>query len=342
MAKKLLDPKAKAKKQKKIAIGGMVLLLALVAYQGPKTLKLLNPGPPPSSSPVPAPGTTTTPVAPGATPTPVIPVGGSSPASALPPSAADGLVVNADLSPVPLDGQLAALTQFTSKDPFKPQLTTTTPVDGSGPKTPTGTTSSGATPTPGTTGSFTPGSSGSKPSSPGPSTPKPTPTVATISVNGVEMAVYSQDRLPRRRALLPARLVDRDDGEDRDRGRFAGDRLAVGDPEEGQGGDADEHRRRHPLHPRARLHGRHDDARRRVDRRNHDDTDDGHEYVDDADDRRRPRPASRPEGGSRTPPRDRARSPRAARARPAHRRGAATRTRRAGACASSPGRPSRS
>ena len=43
MAAKRVDPlKAKAAKQKKIAIGGFVVLAALLAIQGPKTLKMLK------------------------------------------------------------------------------------------------------------------------------------------------------------------------------------------------------------------------------------------------------------------------------------------------------------
>jgi hypothetical protein len=185
------DAKAKAKKQKMIAIGGFVLLLGLLAFQGPKTLKLLHPGPPPASSaPAPAPATPVTPSTPAPTGTPVsgTPVPGV-------PTGAEGLVVNADLSPVPLEGQLAALTEFTSKDPFKPQASTTAPVDGSGVTTPTGTGSSGTAPKPGATGSFTPSPSGpTQPSSPGSS--QPTPTIATISVNGVEMAVSVKSDFP--------------------------------------------------------------------------------------------------------------------------------------------------
>jgi hypothetical protein len=181
MAKKLLDPKAKAKKQKKIAIAGAVLLVALLAYQGPKTMKMLNPGPPPQSTPAPA---TPAPVTPGVTPPPVTgaPAGGA-PATGLPPSGSDGLVVNADLSPVPLDGQLAALTQFTSKDPFKQQVIATISTPSGSTSTPT-TTTPAAPGSPG--GSFTPGPGTT--TTPG-STPAPAPTIATISVNGVEMAV---------------------------------------------------------------------------------------------------------------------------------------------------------
>ena len=43
MAKKKHDPKAKAKRQKVIAAVGGVLLLALLAFQVPRTLKMMHP-----------------------------------------------------------------------------------------------------------------------------------------------------------------------------------------------------------------------------------------------------------------------------------------------------------
>jgi hypothetical protein len=201
MAKKprKFDPKAKAKKQKKMAIAGFVLLLALVAYQGPKTMKLLSPPPPPSSAPA---TTTPAPVAPGAAPTPkakptpVTPApSGRTAGSSLPASPADSLVVNADLSPVPLDGQLAALTQFTSKDPFKQQVVSTTATSSGSTSTPT--TSTTTTPSGSSSGSFTPGpgSTSGSPTS-GSTTHTPSATVATISVNGVEMAVTVKTDFP--------------------------------------------------------------------------------------------------------------------------------------------------
>ena len=49
MAAKRVDPlKAKAAKQKKIAIGLCVMFVLVLAYQGPKTLKLLK-GPQPAA-----------------------------------------------------------------------------------------------------------------------------------------------------------------------------------------------------------------------------------------------------------------------------------------------------
>ena len=56
MAKKGVDPiKAKQAKQKKIAIGGAVVLVLLFALQGPKLLKRLHGGGASATSAVPAP-----------------------------------------------------------------------------------------------------------------------------------------------------------------------------------------------------------------------------------------------------------------------------------------------
>lgn len=189
MAKKVLDEKAKAKKQMKIAIAGGVLFVALLAYQVPKTMAMLNAKPAVSttaSAPTPAPVETPTP---GATPAPVTP-GAAVPVAATPAaSGADVLVVNADLSPAPLGGQLAALTQFTSKDPFRQQVgssgdATAAPAPSTTPAKPAG----GI----GGSGSFTPGPGAGSGSTP----PGPAPTVATISVNGVEMAVNVKTDFP--------------------------------------------------------------------------------------------------------------------------------------------------
>ena len=119
MAAKRVDPlKAKAAKQKKIAIGGAVLLLAILGFQGPKTLKLLK-GPQPVV-PTAAPATTggTTP-APGATLTPAPAVDGTVPAAAAATELA--FVADSDAAPVVSDGQLATFERFASKDPFAQQ-----------------------------------------------------------------------------------------------------------------------------------------------------------------------------------------------------------------------------
>ena len=111
MAKRVDPQKAKEAKQKKIAIGGAVLLLAVLGFQGPKTLKMLQ-GP----QPVAAPASTST--APATTPA----VSGA-PASGQAPAAASELsaVADSDLSPEAEQGQLATFERFASKDPFAQQ-----------------------------------------------------------------------------------------------------------------------------------------------------------------------------------------------------------------------------
>ncbi len=116
MAAKRVDPlKAKEAKQKKIAIGGAVLLLAILGFQGPKTLKMLQ-GPQPVTAP-----TSTAPVAttPGVTPGVTTPGGTTTGA----PVAAPELtaVADSDLSPEAVQGQLATFERFASKDPFAQQ-----------------------------------------------------------------------------------------------------------------------------------------------------------------------------------------------------------------------------
>ena len=111
MAKRIDPLKAKEAKQKKIAIGGAVLLLALLAYQGPKTLKMLQ-GPQPVSAPTSTAPATTTPTGTAA------PAAGEVPAAPAPELSA---VADSDLSPEAEQGQLATFERFASKDPFAQQ-----------------------------------------------------------------------------------------------------------------------------------------------------------------------------------------------------------------------------
>lgn len=116
MAKRVDPLKAKEARQKKIAIGGAVLLLALLGFQGPKTLKMLQ-GPQPVSAPAStAPATTT----PGATPAAgETSTGGEAvPAAPAPELSA---VADSDLAPEAEQGQLATFERFSSKDPFAQQ-----------------------------------------------------------------------------------------------------------------------------------------------------------------------------------------------------------------------------
>jgi hypothetical protein len=140
MAKKI-DPKAKAKRQKIFAAIGGVILLGLLAFQVPRTMKMLHPAEESTSSSAPAATTATTPTSPIAAPSLA---GGNATAAAAP--GGDGLV-DADAPPAPQSGQLLAFGLFRTKDPFKQQLEV---ADGTG--------SGGTTPSSGT------GSTGAKPS----------------------------------------------------------------------------------------------------------------------------------------------------------------------------------
>jgi hypothetical protein len=162
------------------AVGG-VILLALLAFQLPRTLKLLHPSSATASASQAAPAPTIPAAAPvgGAT-------GTSGTAAA---TSADGLT-DPGTAISPQSGQLLAFSRFRSKDPFAQQLkldcatgqggdcstgsgSTST---GSGPGA-----SGGATGATGSTGGVTqPPGSGSPPSG----SPPPKPTSALISVNG--------------------------------------------------------------------------------------------------------------------------------------------------------------
>jgi hypothetical protein len=189
MAKKI-DPKAKAKRQKIYAGVGGVILLAVLAFQVPRTLKMMHPADASSSSPAPAATT------PASTPTPISApsLSGGNAAAATAAPGGDG-ITDPDAVPPPQSGQLLAFGLFRSKDPFVQQLKL------SGATGPTGAISSGG-PT-GTSGPTAGGSvaagGGSKPTSPPASTPAapPTPlTTAVISVNGAPESVQVGGTFP--------------------------------------------------------------------------------------------------------------------------------------------------
>jgi hypothetical protein len=118
MARKAVDLAAKKQaKQKKIAIGGLVLLLAVMAFSVPKTLKMLK-GPQPVASP-PAQTAPTTPVpAPVTGSTPEASVGAATGAAA----GATAVLVDTGSAPEPAEGQLVSFERFASKDPFTQQV----------------------------------------------------------------------------------------------------------------------------------------------------------------------------------------------------------------------------
>jgi hypothetical protein len=113
MAKKF-DPKAKAKRQKMIAAVGGVLLLGLLAFQVPRTLKMLH-----QSNANAATSTTASPAgATGATGA----LATSSPVGAAATNGSSDGVSDPDVLPTPQSGQLLAFSRFKTKDPFSQQL----------------------------------------------------------------------------------------------------------------------------------------------------------------------------------------------------------------------------
>jgi hypothetical protein len=111
---KKIDPKAKAKKQKIIAGVLGALLVGVLAFQGPRTLKMLH-----QSSASASPAATTT----AATATGATGATGALAATAAAGSTAGGDGVNdPGVLPAPQSGQLLAFSRFRSKDPFTQQI----------------------------------------------------------------------------------------------------------------------------------------------------------------------------------------------------------------------------
>ena len=185
MAKKI-DPKAKAKRQKIYAAIGGVILLGVLAFQVPRTLKMLHPPTDSSSS-------SSTPAATSAAATTPIAApslsGGNVTASATSSPGGDGLA-DPDAVPAPASGQLLSFGLFRTKDPFRQQLETTGTTGPTGvttgkkPRVPKGPT--------GTTGPTMVGGS----TSPTPPPVRVVPTTAVISVNGSPEAVQVGGNFP--------------------------------------------------------------------------------------------------------------------------------------------------
>jgi hypothetical protein len=194
MAKKV-DPKAKAKKQKMIAIVGGVLLLGLMAFQVPRTMKMLNAKPPPQPVPVAAP--TAVPTSdPSILPTPGTAVGAATPA---PSGGGTGSLISSDIAPAPQAGQLIAFGRFSSKDPFKQQVDPDAlQTGGTGDSGGTGSTPGSSPSTPGSQPATGGGGGGVvQPTVPGGSTPSAPAGSAVISVNGTEEKVAVKADFPK-------------------------------------------------------------------------------------------------------------------------------------------------
>jgi hypothetical protein len=124
MAKKKFDPKAKAKRQKVMLAIGSVLLLGLLAFQVPRTMKMMKS---PTASSSSSPSTTTTSAA-GSTPLAPPSLDGSSTAATSGSGAASTASTSTDgvsdpSNPLPPNsGQLVSFSKFKSKDPFHQQI----------------------------------------------------------------------------------------------------------------------------------------------------------------------------------------------------------------------------
>jgi hypothetical protein len=190
MAKKF-DPKAKAKRQKVIAAVGGVLLLGLLAFQVPRTMKMLHQSNANAADTTPASTTSSPTTGPIAAPSLS---GGNATASTASNVSSDG-VNDPDVLPAPQSGQLLAFSRFRSKDPFSQQLNLNC---------------GGGGDTEGCPGSTsTPSAGGTKPAAKAPSAPKGSTmtfapsrsgsarlTSAVISVNGMSENVKAGASFP--------------------------------------------------------------------------------------------------------------------------------------------------
>src|SRR4029079_7024284 len=168
-------------------------LLAVLAFQVPRTLKMMHPADASSSSPAPA---TTA----GSTPVPISApsLSGGNAATAAAAPGGDG-ITDPDTVPAPQSGQLLAFGLFRSKDPFVQQLDLNGATGSSGPVP----VSSGATGVTGPAkgGGGSSGGGGSvtpapKPASKPATTPTAAPTTAVISINGAPESVQVGGTFP--------------------------------------------------------------------------------------------------------------------------------------------------
>jgi len=185
--------KAKAAKQKKIAIG-LCCFLALAMAYAVKTMMALNGGG--GSKPVAAAAVTTPAATPAVgtpaavTPTAAPTLAGSPLASAPAAGATDTSGLIAAVKPTADAGQLESFSRFETKDPFAGPTPTAGGTSGSGGSKASG----GGTTGGGSTGSGTPSTPKIPPAPPTP--PAPAPTSAVISVNDLAESVTTGANFP--------------------------------------------------------------------------------------------------------------------------------------------------
>jgi len=186
----------KDRRMKKIAIGGVVLLVAVLAFQ----MKGMLGG---SKSAAPAATTTTAGTGTPTTGTPAVTPPGTAAAAVLPTSGSTKLP-NSDAAPKRSKSQIYAFGDFSGKDPFAQQISTASPSAGTSGSSTGSSTSTSAAPTTSAT------IDASVKSMPGSSTQSSSRTLAragavTISVNGRSESVRMGASFPRANPLF--RLV---------------------------------------------------------------------------------------------------------------------------------------
>jgi hypothetical protein len=189
--KKRIDAAKQREKRTKIAaIVGVVLLVAVGAYEIPSMLKVMNKKPPGNTRYDPGPSLT-----PGGLPN-VAASGGATAATPAP----SGQLVDTDVPPASGAGQLVSFSVFDTKNPFAPQVSNQLTPAGSATTSPTTANKPGADVPPTTTTAAAPPVVSAVPSSPGsPSaTTTTTPALPTVSlsVNGVVSHVASGGTFP--------------------------------------------------------------------------------------------------------------------------------------------------
>lgn len=199
--KKRVDPiKQREKRSKIAATAGVVLLVAVGVFEIPSMLAVMNKKAPAGSTYDPGPSS----VVPGSLPNVALGGGGTAPAAA----SVGGQLVDTDVPPTGSDSQLVSFSAFQGKNPFTPQVSSSS----------SSSTDSGAS-TSGTSAPTTANKPGADVSPVTPSTPSPGQTVlpsttppattvtatttafsaqptASISVNGVVTRIASQGTFP--------------------------------------------------------------------------------------------------------------------------------------------------
>ena len=189
---KSFDPKAKAKRQKIMAAVGGVLLLGLLAFQVPRTMKMLNQS---SASASDSSSSTVSVTVSGPIAAPSL-SGGNATASAT--SVAPGGLNDPSEVSTANSGQLLAFSRFRTKDPFSQQINVACASADSSDSSTSSACESGSGSKP-STGSTSPPSGGGSTGGGTTTTPAPSAakaTTAVISVNGSSEEVKVGGKFP--------------------------------------------------------------------------------------------------------------------------------------------------